>query len=110
MIAGIPVTLYERTAGEPDAFNAPTWTETAVTVSNVLVAPAAAEAVAQDLALYGTRLAYVLHIPKGDSHDWEGCRVSFYGQDFRVYAPADEYIEANVPGQWNRRVKVERYA
>lgn len=109
MIAGTTVTLYARTAGEPDELNGQTWSETAVEVANVLIAPASAEAVAQDLELYGRRLAYTLHIPKGDGHDWEGCKVSFYGQTFRAYAPTDLYIEADTPGPWNRRVKVERY-
>lgn len=109
MISGITVTLYTRTAGEPDAFNAPTYTETPVEVANVLVAPAAAEAVVQELQLYGKRLAYTLHIPKGDAHTWEDRKVAFFGQTFRTYGPVDQYVEENVPGPWNKRIKVERY-
>ena len=109
MICGVTVTLYERTDGPLDPFGAPTYTETPVDVANVLPAPAAAEAVVQDLELYGKRLAYTLHIPKGDAHVWEDRRVDFFGQAFRTYGPVDQYAEENVPGPWNKRVKVERY-
>jgi hypothetical protein len=109
VICGIAVTLYDRTQTGTDAFGAPVWEETPVEVLNVLPAPAAAEAVTEELALFGKRLAYTLHIPKGDDHVWEDRRVDFFGQVFRTYGPVDQYVEANVPGRWNRRVRVERY-
>ena len=108
MIKGIPVTLYERVQTGVDAFNAPVYTETPVVVSNVLVTPASMEDVISSLQLYGRRMAYELCIPKGDAHSWEGCRVNFFGQSFRAYTPAEEYIEANVPLKWNKKVQVER--
>ena len=40
MIKGIPVKLYERTASGTDTFGHPIYTETPVTVEDVLVAPA----------------------------------------------------------------------
>lgn len=109
MICGITVTLYDRTQTGTDAFGAPVWEETPVEVLNVLPAPAAAEAVTEELALFGKRLAYTLHIPKGDDHVWEDRRVAFFGRVFRTYGPVDQYIEDNVPGPWNKRVKVEWY-
>jgi hypothetical protein len=109
MIRGIPVTLYDKTQAGTDPFGAPVWEETPVVVQDVLAAPAAAEAVVQELQLSGKRLAYTLHLPKGDSHVWEDRQVAFFGQTFRTFGPVDQYIEANVPGRWNRRVKVERY-
>lgn len=108
MIKGITVTLYERTLSGTDAFNAPVWTETAATVDNVLVTPATMDDVVSSLQLYGKRMAYELCIPKGDAHHWEDSRVDFFGQSFRAYTPVEEYIEANVPLRWNRKVRVER--
>lgn len=108
MIKGITVTLYERTANGKDAFNAPVYTETPTTVANVLVTPASMEDVISSLQLYGRRMAYELCIPKGDAHAWEDCRVDFFGQSFHAYTPVEEYIEANVPLKWNRKVRVER--
>ena len=104
---GIPVTLYERTQTGTDSFNAPIYSETPVTVENV--SPVSAEAVVGELQLYGKRAVYELCLPKGDAHDWEDCRVDFFGQSFRVFGPVQELIESLVPLDWNRKVKVERY-
>lgn len=109
LIKGIPVVLYERTQTGRDNLGDPVYGETPVTVENVLVCPAAADAIVSELQLNGHRLAYELCLPKGDGHTWEGCRVDFFGQQFRVYAPPTEYIEALIPLDWNRKVKVERY-
>ncbi|WP_418972365.1 hypothetical protein [Allofournierella sp.] len=109
LIKGITVTLYERTKTGADAFGAPVYTEIPVQVENVLVTPTAAADVVNDLRLYGKRAEYELCLPKGDAHIWDGCRVDFFGQSWRVFAPPVKYIEAMVPLDWNRKVKVERY-
>lgn len=109
MIKGITVTLYERTASGTDAFNRPTYTETATGVDNVLVAPASSDAIINELNLSGKKLVYYLMVPKTDEHDWADCRVRFYGADWHVYDIAEEWVRANTPGAWNRRYKVERY-
>lgn len=110
LIRGIDVTLFERTKTGEDAFHAPVYEETPVTVENVLVTPVAAEAVTADLQLYGKRAVYELCLPKGDAHNWAaGSRVDFFGGSWRVFGPVTGYIEANLPLGWNRKVKVERY-
>ena len=109
LIRGIDVTLYERTQTGTDALGAPIYSETPVTVENVIVTPAAAEDVIDDLRRYGKRSEYELCIPKGDSHRWEDSRVDFFGSSFRVFAPIREYIDDLVPLDWNRKVRVERY-
>lgn len=109
LIKGIPVTLYDRTQSGTDGFGAPVWTETPVTVENVLVAPVSSTDVVSELHLTGKRAEYELCIPKGDGHTWEDRKVVFFGQSWRTIGFATEYIEANVPLDWNRKVKVERY-
>ncbi len=109
LIRGIDVTLYERTQTGTDALGAPIYTETPVTVENVLVAPTAAEDVTEDLRLYGKRSEYELYLPKGDTHNWEDCRVEFFGLSFRVFVTVREYIADLVPLDWNGKVLVERY-
>lgn len=115
MIRGITVTLYERTpVAEPtdptrDGFNRQLYTEQTVTVDNVLVTPTSAEEIVTDMQLYGRRSEYELSIPKGDTHAWEDSRVSFWGMDWHTIGPVREWIEANVPLKWNRKIKVERY-
>ena len=110
LIQGIPVVLYLQTkTDQVDGFGNPIYKETPTTVDNVLVNPISAEAITSDLQLYGRRGEYELCIPKGDQNDWTNCRVDFFGVSWRVFGPVTEYIEANLPLAWNRKVKVERY-
>lgn len=109
MIKGIAVTLYETTQTGVDAFHAPVFSETPVVVKNVLVSPVSVEDTVQDLQLYGKRAEYELYIPKGDTHTWEDRRVDFFGHRWRTFGFVTEYIAGNVPLDWNRKIKVERY-
>lgn len=109
MIKGIDVTLYERTQTGEDDFGAAVYSETPVTVHNVLVGEPETADLVNELQLYGKRLAYVLAIPKGDTHDWEGAAVAFFGQKFRAYGSVTQGMEARIPLRWNKKVKVERY-
>lgn len=109
MLKGRTITLYERTQGAPDAFNRPTYTETAVEINNVLIAPVSSEDVINELNLTGKRAVYQLGIPKGDAHDWTNARVSFFGEDWRVIGYPTEGQDELIPLAWNRKVTVERY-
>lgn len=109
MIQGITVTLYSTAVASTDDFNRPTFTETPVQVKNVLVTPASAEAVINELSISGKRLVYELCIPKGDTNDWEDKKVAFFGRTWKTFGPVEEWIESMVPLAWNRKVKVEVY-
>lgn len=107
---GITVTLYDRTETGKDALNKPIYTETAVLVDNVLVAPSASMEVLEPTNLDGRRGDYVMAIPKGDANDWSaGKKVSFFGQDWRIIEMPEEGIEWLIPLSWNKKVRVERY-
>lgn len=108
-IRGIEVTLYEQTQTGYDAFGAPTYTETAVVVKNVLVRPVSGEEVIDDLKLFGKHAVYELGIPKGDDHDWKDKKVSFFGEAFRTFGMPMKGIDSMIPLDWNTKVKVERY-
>ena len=107
---GITITLYERTQTGTDEFNRPEYTETPVQVENVLVAPAGetGEEITDTTDLVSRRAAYTLALPKGDAHEWENCRVQFWGEIFRVIGKPTQGIEAMIPLNWNRKVRVER--
>lgn len=109
MIKGIPVTLYEVVQKGVDAFNHPIYDEVPTVIQNVLVAPMNDEEILDTLNLTGKRARYRLGLPKGDTHDWENRRVSFFGEDWRVIGKPTEGIEANIPLQWNKKVQVESY-
>lgn len=108
-IKGITVKLHQRTQVGVDALNSPIYTESAVDVDNVLVYPVEDKDVIDALELYGKKAVYEICIPKGDQHIWEDCCVDFFGKSFRVFGAGKEYIEDNLPLEWNKKYKVEYY-
>ena len=106
---GITVTLWEKELVGKDDFNKPIYKETAVPVENVLVSPTSAEENVDVLNLYGRMAAYTLAIPKGDDHEWENRKVTFFGEDWKVFGIPQKGIDALVPTAWNMKVTVERY-
>lgn len=109
LIKGITVTLYAKTQTGEDDFGAPIYTETPITVDNVLVCPISTGANADTLDKDGARAEYELCIPKGDAHQWERCRVDFMGKSWRTFGFAQEWLDYAVPLAWNKKIKVERY-
>lgn len=106
---GITVTLWERELVGKDDFNKPIYKETAVPVENILVSPTSVEENVDVLNLYGRMAAYTLAIPKGDDHEWENRKVTFFGEDWKVFGIPQKGIDALVPTAWNMKVTVERY-
>lgn len=106
---GADVLLYERRQTGVDAFGDPVWTEDPVTVHNVLIGQPTTDEITSSVDLYGTKIDYMLGLPKGDAHTWEGCRVDFFGGSFRVFGAVIQGIEANVPTPWHHKVRVARY-
>ena len=108
-LKGITVQLYERTKIGTDAANRPIYTETKVSVDNVLVAPTSATEVLDTTNITGKKAVYTLAIPKGDTHNWEGAKVEFFGQIFKVFGEPLKTIDELTPTDWNMKVTVERY-
>lgn len=109
MIKGISITLYDKTQSDTDAMNNPIYTETAVTVENVLVSPASSDDVIESVRLYSKRIVLNLYIPKGDTNTWEDRDVEIDGTRYHTVGIVKKWIEDNVPLLWNRTIGVERY-
>jgi hypothetical protein len=109
MIKGITVTLITQKEVGRDDFNAPIYEDVPEAVDNVLIGEPSTEAVVGELELYGKHIAYTLAIPKGDTHHWEDQIVEFFGERFKVYGHVTQGIDALIPLDWNKKVKVERY-
>jgi len=109
LIHGIDVILYTTTQTSTDPFGQPVYTETAVTVHNVLVGEPAADDVISEMQMSGKRIQFTLGIPKGDGHDWKDKKVSFFGRTFKTFGDVTEGIEDMVPLEWNKKIKVESY-
>jgi len=112
MIKGITVQLIKKIEGDPDPLGNPTYTETEISVDNVIVGEPTTDDITDSLQLYGKVVAYTLGIPKGDDNDWTDTEVllpaPFVGK-YRTIGYPTAGIEANIPLMWNKKVKVERY-
>lgn len=108
-IKGITVTLYEARHLGDTMFGEAIMDETPVEVENVLVAPSTTEEILDTVNLYGRKAVYTLGIPKGDTHDWENRKVSFFGKDWHVFGIPTKGIDDLIPLDWNKKVMVERY-
>lgn len=107
-MTGVPVILHVRTQTGVDSFNCPIYTDSTVTVDNVLIGQPTTEEIDSTLSLYGKKIEYMLGIPKGDTHVWEDTVVEFWGQRYRTFGMTIQGIEANVPTPWHKKVRVER--
>ena len=105
---GISVNLIERTASGTDSLGNQTWTETPVTVDNVLVGQPSAEEIVTTTQIYGKRLEYWIGIPKGDTHAWENAAVEFFGLRFETFGPLERGIDHLVPTAWNAKIRCMR--
>lgn len=92
-----------------DPFGAPITTERETEVENVLVAPTSADDIVNQLNLHGKKAVYTLGIPKGDTNVWEGKKVRFFGQTWRVFGKPLQGIDGIIPLEWNKKVTVEAY-
>lgn len=108
-IIGIDVILHQKTQTGVNSFNEPIYTDSTVTVSNVLVSPTTSDDVVDENSLVGRKEVYTLAIPKGDTHDWENQVIEFWGNKFKSFGFAQQGIEENIPLLWNKKVTVERY-
>lgn len=109
LLKGIPVILYDKVQTGADAFNTPVFEEIPVVVENVLVCPVSTDGIVGDNQPEGKHAVYELCIPKKNTNVWEDRVVEFYGQKWHTFGFPLEWEEKLVPGQWNRKVKVERY-
>lgn len=106
---GMTVQLAVKTQTGTDPFGAPIYSEELVSVNDVLVGSPSSEDVISTLDLTGKRIAFVLGIPKGDTHIWEDTDVIIWGERYRTIGYPETGIQENIPLRWGQNVKVERY-
>ena len=109
MIHGTTVRLYNKTQTGTDGFNNPIYSVTYEDVPDVLVGEPSDTDHTSDFDLQGASIAYVLGIPKGDTHVWQDQIVEFFGEKFMCVGIPVTGIEANIPRRWHKKVRVIRY-
>lgn len=111
---GITVYVQKYTELGTDGFNVPigriTWEE----VEDVLVGEPSTDDITTSMDMYGKRIAYMLGIPKGDTHEWKDTVVKWtdaYGTEHkaRTFGVPITGIEANIPTRWHKKVRCEAY-
>ena len=105
----ITVQLIVKTASGYDPFGAPIETEKTVNVPGCLVGQPSTDEIAQTMEMYGKQIAYVVGVPKGDTHTWVDTDVIIWGERFRTIGFPQTGIQDNIPLSWGKNVKVERY-
>lgn len=106
---GMTVQLAVKTKTGVDEFKRPIYSETLVDVDDVLVGQPSTDDLVTTLELTGKHIAYVLGIPKGDTHEWIDTDVIIWGERFRTIGFPQTGIQENIPLRWGKNVKVERY-
>lgn len=105
----ITVQLAIKTEGAPNPFGKPTKTEELIDIPGCLVGQASSDDIAQTMEMYGKKIAYVVGVPKGDTHSWVDTDVIIWGERFRTIGYPETGIQGNIPLKWGQNVKVERY-
>lgn len=108
-IKGITIILYEKVQTGEDGFHHPVYEEKPVEVEDVLVSPTSTTDITGNTNLSGKKTVYTMAIPKGDTHEWEGRTVEFWGKKWKVVGIPLEGIDELLPLKWNKKVTVERY-
>lgn len=103
------VILFTRTKTGEDAFKRPVYEDQQVTVDGVLIGEPSSDEINEVTQVHGKRLAYVLALPKGDDHDWIDKEVIVLGKKYRTFGEPTQGIDENIPGPWNKKVKVVAY-
>ena len=110
---GRTIILYDKIQTGVDPFGRAVYEDVAQEIENVIIGEPTGEEVVDTLNLTGKRLAFVLGIPKGDTHDWTDRRVElpadFPAGKYRVIGTPVGGQEELIPLSWNKKVKVERY-
>ena len=107
LIKGITVTLVDKVQTGTDEFNHTIYEDKEVDIENVLISPLSDTEILDTLNLTGKKAVYQLAIPKTDNHNWEGKKVRFFGEEWRVIGKPTRGIESMIPLEWNMKVKVE---
>lgn len=76
-------------------------------VDGVLFDPGSTSNVAQQMNMRGVIVSAEFHFPKTYTESLRGCSIAYAGHTYKVIGDPQPYMDANVPGPWNRPVQVQ---
>ena len=106
---GTTVQLLVKTKTGEDGFGKPIYSVQWVDVPDVLVGSPSTDDITSTLQLYGKKVAYVLGIPKNDTHNWVDATVKIWGDKYQTIGYPMTGEQENIPLRWGKNVKVEAY-
>lgn len=104
LLRGQTIKVVRSIDGEPDAFGAPSTTESVEEVQNVLVCPGATSDSPTSTRPDADRVAYTLAFPKPYDADMRGAEVEICGVRYRVIGDPRPCV-GNCPTAWWMRVE-----
>lgn len=107
-IKGIRIKLINDVKIGADPFGNDITEEKTIIVDNVLVSPADTDDVANNLALHGKTVSYMLGIPKGDENEWTNAKVELFGEIFETVGEPIQGIEELVPLKWHKKIMISK--
>ena len=105
----ITVQLIKKIREGTDPFGAPIESEEVIDVPGCLVGQPTSDDISQTLEMYGKVISYIIGVPKGDENEWTDTEVIIWGERFRTVGFPQSGIQENIPLNWGKNVKVERY-
>lgn len=105
--SAVSVDLLVKTRTGENAFGEPVFSSEWVSVPGCLVAPMSDQEILETWNLTGRKATYQIAVPKGDTHIWTDTQVRFFGDTWRTIGEPVQGIDALIPLEWNKKVKVE---
>ena len=109
MLKTLTIQLSVKQLTGSDPFGMKTETEELVDIPGCLVGMPSSDEIVQAMEMYGKKIAYVVGVPKGDTHEWTDTDVVIAGERYRTIGYPETGIQENIPLAWGKNVKVERY-
>jgi hypothetical protein len=108
MITGMTIAFTQKVPSGKDSMGNDTFTDTAVSVADCLVAPITEPTTAREQqALEQSKDQVRVHFPKTFEGDVSKSTFVYGGKTFKLDSDSVPFMNANTPTRWNRYIRAE---